>query len=659
MNPIFFLLVIHNHQPVGNLGWVIEEAYQRAYKPFLDILERYPQIRVNLHYSGCLLLELERRHKEFFHRLRAMIDRGQVEVLSGGMGEPILPAIPERDALGQIGEMNEFLQRALGIKPNGLWLAERIWEPHLPKVIRRAGLEFTLLDDHHFLLTGIKLEQLRSYWLTEEEGEILSLFPIDRELRYLIPFQAAEETISFLRRAWQDEHWLKVMGDDGEKFGLWPSTYELCYEKGWLSHFFDLLLENSSWIETRTLSQARDLLPPAGRVYLPSASYPEMMEWSSFSPGERAAAGRASPCGLWRNFLARFEEANNMHKKMLYVSEKVASCLNPSRELKRELFLGQCNCAYWHGLFGGLFLPHLRFGIYEHLIEAEKRADEERGQSGILLKEYDFNCDGEKEILCEGPLANLYFSPRIGGSLFEWDYKPLNFNFSATLSPYQELSPSDVKLRGEPLPLDPSPPYSFLLHLFAREPLPEDLAQRGDFIGPYLPKIKERIASRVNLSFAREGRVSSGGKETLVCATKTFQAKADGSLSMELFLENLGPTSMNLWCAVEINLASMSGFDPEHFMLRSESQRWALNSSYFEKETFSSLQFFWPDKGFLLQVTLDPEAAFFLAPLETISSSEQGSERIIQGISLFPLWKVQDQQGGFRPLKLGFSFARA
>jgi hypothetical protein len=48
-------LAIHNHQPVGNFGWVFAEVYDRAYLPMLEALERHPGVRLSLHYTGPLL----------------------------------------------------------------------------------------------------------------------------------------------------------------------------------------------------------------------------------------------------------------------------------------------------------------------------------------------------------------------------------------------------------------------------------------------------------------------------------------------------------------------------------------------------------------------------------------------------------------------------
>ena len=37
----------------------------------------------------------------------------------------------------------------------------------------------------------------------------------------------------------------------------------------------------------------------------------------------------------------------------------------------RALFRGQCNCAYWHGVFGGVYLFHIRAANYANLLDAE------------------------------------------------------------------------------------------------------------------------------------------------------------------------------------------------------------------------------------------------------------------------------------------------
>jgi len=48
---ISLALAIHNHQPVGNFGWVLDEVFEGAYLPMVDALERHPTVRLSLHYT--------------------------------------------------------------------------------------------------------------------------------------------------------------------------------------------------------------------------------------------------------------------------------------------------------------------------------------------------------------------------------------------------------------------------------------------------------------------------------------------------------------------------------------------------------------------------------------------------------------------------------
>ncbi len=48
-----------------------------------------------------------------------------------------------------------------------------------------------------------------------------------------------KETTDFLRTAAAAHPGgFAAMGDDLEKFGVWPGTYDLCYKDGWLDRFF-------------------------------------------------------------------------------------------------------------------------------------------------------------------------------------------------------------------------------------------------------------------------------------------------------------------------------------------------------------------------------------------------------------------------------------
>ncbi len=338
--------------------------------------ERHPSIRLALHTSGPLLEWLAARERSYLERLARLVERGQVEPWGGGFYEPVLAAIPEPDRRAQIERMAGWLDRELGgpgsagCPPRGLWLTERVWEPALAASLARAGVAYTAVDDAHFVAAGLEREALWGYYRTEDQGESLAVFPIHRELRYAVPFAPPDEVVEILRRvAAGGEGRIAVLGDDGEKFGVWPGTHKLCYEEGWLEHFAEAL-EANPWIQIRTPAEALREHPSRGLVYLPTASYHELQEWA-LSPAAHAryerAAARLEPefgaaahdllrGGHWRNFLARYPETNRLHKRMLRASRRLhepphgASAADPAGRDAALEHVWRAQCATrWRG----------------------------------------------------------------------------------------------------------------------------------------------------------------------------------------------------------------------------------------------------------------------------------------------------------------------
>ncbi|MBV9709654.1 MAG: 4-alpha-glucanotransferase, partial [Ktedonobacteraceae bacterium] len=278
-------LLLHNHQPVGNFPWVFQQVYEEAYLPMLTALERHPGVRLSLHYTGSLLDWLEETHPDFLQRIATLVQRKQVEMVSGGYYEPILPSIPDTDKIAQIRRLTERIERNFGTRPTGMWIAERVWEPGLPRPIREAGIEWIVLDDIHFKNAGLEDQDLYGYYATEDQSSVLKVYATSKTLRYTIPWRPVRETIEALRPlATPDGKRIIVMGDDGEKFGSWPETNTYCWgnhdKSGWVEEFFSALEENSSWLFTTPLGEYARTHPAYGRIYIPTSSYIEMTEWA-------------------------------------------------------------------------------------------------------------------------------------------------------------------------------------------------------------------------------------------------------------------------------------------------------------------------------------------------------------------------------------------
>ncbi|MFW0860830.1 MAG: hypothetical protein AAGT88_01805 [Dethiobacter sp.] len=142
---IKLILILHNHQPEGNFPEVFERTYLLAYEPFISELERFPRLKVVLHYSGILFGWLQLNRPEFMARLRQLVSRGQIEMMGGAFFEPILAAIPDADKIGQLEKQTRFIRENLQVAVSGAWLAERVWEPHLAQPLAEAGISYTVV----------------------------------------------------------------------------------------------------------------------------------------------------------------------------------------------------------------------------------------------------------------------------------------------------------------------------------------------------------------------------------------------------------------------------------------------------------------------------------------------------------------------------------
>jgi alpha-amylase len=645
---IHFIFGVHCHQPVGNFDSVFEKAFLNAYEPFWEVLKRHPGIKVSAHFSGCLLDWLKSNRPEFLSTLQGLVRKGQVEMMSGGYYEPILPLLTRDDALGQIRLMNGFCKRFSGVSPRGLWLAERVWEPHLASLISEAGISYTVVDDSHFELVGFKPEELDGYYATEEAGERLYIFPGSERLRYLIPFKMPEETLNYLRKRMENGQNCAVLSDDGEKFGSWPETYEWVYEKNWLEKFFTLLEENIDWIEFTHFSEYLKKFPASGRVYLPCASYREMMEWSG---------------GFFRNFLVRYPEANHMHKRMLRVSnilressEKKDEAGNVLNKARQELYKAQCNCAYWHGIFGGLYLHHLRQAVYEHLIKAEEILRRNK-KCKLEAVEEDIDRDGDKEIAVSTPYLNLYVDPRERGMITEIDYIPESVNITNTLTrryevyhkrlvqpPSSGVASIHEKHRVKEEGLDRYINYDSYRKACLLDHFLTGEAGINDFICgklnlpevSYKPRLIKNARS-INLILSRNGG------EPRVEMDKIIRVGLDSpDINVIYRFRNLSAGEIRFRFGTEFNfsLYSSSVHEPKE---APENTEWALEDDWF---------------GITVRFAFTRPVGLWHFPLMTVSGSEGGLEKTYQGVSLLFHRYITVPPGREDKLELNLKFNR-
>lgn len=665
-----FVFCVHNHQPVDNFDHVMQKVYADAYRPFLEVMQRHPKIKFCAHFSGPLLEWIEKNRLETFMILRAMADAGRLELLGGGFYEPIFSMLPDADVLGQVEMMSRYLRRHFGAEAHGLWIPERVWEPGYPSLLAKTGAQYAVLDDFHFRAAGLRDDELRSWFLTEDRGNLFRVFPLREALRYSIPFRDPEWTVQYLRSQPADS--VVVYADDGEKFGSWPRTKKHCYEDGWLERFLRAL-EEAPEVRTTTFREAL-ALPSAGRVYLPACSYREMGEWSML-PGEQReferwveevrklgrfdAVKHFMPGGTWRNFRAKYPEANLMYGRMLSVSRKLAEAPASARKnAEPELYRGQCNCGYWHGVFGGLYLPHLRHSIYAHLLSAELELEKD---APFGHKSVDLDLDGREDLRLYNRGINLFVLPEHGGRLAEIDVRDRAVNLTAGLSRRPETyhekarhavldSPEaksihDVvltKVAGieKHLRYDAYTHASLLDHFLEPGTKPADFEEGrgeiGDFLeNPYRAAVQKRV-KRLTAQLTRDGRV----RDVPVRVTKEIVLEEDHrEFVVEYALRNLGTVPVEAVFGVEFFLGACSPTQPEAFLHRGDFQ--AVGALGDPQDLPAPLWVFddWHDLN--LGLLASGDASIWVVPIRTVSMSEGGFELLYQGTVLLPRWTVR------------------
>lgn len=716
-------LVLHNHQPVGNFGWVIEDVFEHAYHPMLDALERHPGIHLGLHYTGPLLQWMIANRPAAIDQIRDLVSRGQIEIVGGGFYEPILITLPDRDRHGQLVRMSDELARLVGQRPRGAWLAERVWEPGLAHDLAAAGYEWTVLDDNHLRAASIKEDEMWTSFTTDDRGLRLTVFGTEQGLRYRIPFRPVEDVISYLReRVTEDGRFVGMMGDDGEKFGSWPGTYEYCWSREhWVDHMLDALEGNSEWLRTVTPSEWIDRHPPTKRVYFPTASYVEMTEWV-LPPDEQptfvglleTARERGDPAarflrgGFWRNYAARYREVNDLHKQMLRVSDKVAAMApGPECDLAtNHLYQGQSNDCYWHGLFGGIYIVHMRMATLAHLIAAEDLADAQAIRLGIGdgvaaygARLADTDLDAIDELLVASPGQTVVVDLAEGAGITEWDLRASRVALTSVMrrrpeAYHAKLAAFEADLAAdsgeetagtadareaasggpktihdivsvkEPglsrlLHYDDHERRSGLVHLLplgigagSRPFVMGEYTELGDFVEGAFETVEfehDRLVARRAGSIVSEGAASGlGDASSPVVVTKTFRFAGDRKspcLDLVTVVENAGERPIEFELAVEWNFNLLGGgHNPAAFYETLDGERTAHDVAG-ELDSADSIAFGNDYEGVRIEAAAEPATRLTWYPVETVSNSEAGFERSYQGSCLLFRWPIRLDPG--------------
>ena len=256
---------------------------------------------------------------------------------------------------------------------------------------------------------------------------------------------------------------MALLADDGEKFGGWPGTKEWVYEKGWFDRFGDMIRVLVDEGTHRAEHAGRRRCARCHAAGSPTCRRPRIARWkagrsrptrscgsrrSRRSSAPNASRVRKDRCvrgSHWRHFLVKYPESNRLQKMMVALSTLCRERGDPV-EARRAVARAQCNDAYWHGVFGGLYLPHLRNALWNELVRAEALL---RHDEALTWEAVDLDSDGAEEIWVHGAQCSIVVAPSRGGAIEVLSHFAAGVNYADVLTRRREAYHDEALSRGQ------------------------------------------------------------------------------------------------------------------------------------------------------------------------------------------------------------------
>jgi hypothetical protein len=338
--------------------------------------------------------------------------------------------LSQTDRLGQIELLTTHIRKNFGKRPQGCWIPSAAWEQSLVSILYTCGMKYTFLDEDRISAAGISFDDLYAPWISENQGKIVTVFPLFKNLQQeLAQREPAAVLEDLLHGSPLDGKRLVTLFPD-QIYGLPEEAAELRWGR---------LFEALSGIA----GQAALTLP--GKVYKTLGHIRK-----AYFPGDRD-----------RNFLIAYPEANGIYAKMIFAHNLISQLRGDKarkQSAREELWKAQGYSVFSGGTSSssGICDNLLRKAAYKALLGSEKIC---RGNKFVpSLTAFDFDLDGRVEYLFQDRNINCYVKTE-GAAVFELDYLPKTWNYLDTFTPggagcrgaafLDRLVPADLELSGE------------------------------------------------------------------------------------------------------------------------------------------------------------------------------------------------------------------
>ena len=410
------LLFCYNHLPETTNATIFEQYYQYCYRPFLSVLNRFPEIHVAVFYSGTLLAMLESKHPEFLLLLNEMISNKQVELLGGSYNCAYLPAQTNSERIAGIEMLTNYTRKKFSKRPRGFWMPDYLWSNSLIGSLVNCGFEYAV----HKCREPNTFDSRSNMFITEENYKPIKIIKAIDSLQY--DDKLVHEILNEIRDLQMHP---KALAFRGESLRRQYEKYK--FESP------DVMMEKTfAWFRKNIL-QYDSALPgklcrsgdfPATRAYFPDY-IPNRT--SDFLSSNKSA----------ETFLDLFLENRDLvyfYAKMNFVRLLLRNEVKGDKERKRA-GIDALSMATPSDMFdpeNGFMQRDIRLSCWKHLIDAEKCTNGKKNLK-TFISEQDYDLDGNLEIIIRQKNYDCVADTQ-KASILELDYMPLSLNLCSIFS---------------------------------------------------------------------------------------------------------------------------------------------------------------------------------------------------------------------------------
>lgn len=325
-------------------------------------------------------------------------------------------------------------------------------------------------------------------------------------------------------------------------------------------------------------------------------------------------------------------------------------------------------------MFGGIYLFHIRAANYANLLDAEALILDDQVRAELI----DFDLDSHSEIVVSSAPFSLVISTAFGGAIYEWDDIPSRYNLLNIMTRRREgyhIDLQDAAARNDvitpEMPQWNAPDWLYSTHVRAKQlGLERDLvvdwhrrgslidhflgddvtldqfrradySEVGDFVlGGYTTEVSGSGTNVCTVTLRRDGNVWIGGRALPVRVEKRLTITAGvRELPVEYAVTNLASAPIRTRFGIETSYGFDGGNTELCYLAIYGGDTVGMGQAG-ASANVGGYRLGTQIRGFEVDVTLAQAGALWRFPLEPVTMSEGGYERIHQGtvlLHVFPL----------------------